>query len=725
MGCVYILKNEAMPDLIKIGYTKENAKKRANELYTTGVPQPFEVVYELDELEPEQYAKLEGEIHKELAEYRVNPKREFFEYPVDDAIRLLKKLHPSVIKGSRRPRWLKWIPNLRGFHSRRKDNTENSSDDTDESDPDETNTTDASPGGTFMHNGDGNGMKPVLNGKPYYSADSGFACAAAGRGIKEAVRSHIDVIVRNEELEIASSHEQTQREIDLLRDNKDTLEESQQNSQKELKEGEQEIAAKEVTLAELRAKLEAPAETEVMPTSDPRLDTLRAEKKANEGELARMKVARAGLVVASKAPTTVQLANIPPKLALSPRQLLVAIGATLTFIGLLCYLYVFYSSVAEKAFMPASEQLSSGFSEMGDDALSLEVEELNNELGELNDESGERDTENAFNQFVDSEALYKAWTKNPKNWFVLLFPMIFVAFAYVAHFCLNRVVEANKKSGIWLAWLGAVLLITFGLDWIIATNIAENIRDVKFINTQYMSGDPEADAVEADAPDTDPLKVLYQQASSQQADVLENTWKDVVSVLMLGFTVSLLLSGSLYCTLKEWGDVRPLATQIKAEKNERKIKLTELSAEIEALENDINLLNTQIAAQIRAHRYPLQVEINRIGAERENKEKEVEALGEVTDRIQSEIEKHQAKINELDASLKHPERKSINLRKMEAHVNDFISGWCRFVAQRETVLPDDLPTQIEDIRATAQETLNEYQSYLERRGDNRIEEVSA
>ena len=34
---VYILKNEAMPGLIKIGYTKENAEKRANELYTTGV----------------------------------------------------------------------------------------------------------------------------------------------------------------------------------------------------------------------------------------------------------------------------------------------------------------------------------------------------------------------------------------------------------------------------------------------------------------------------------------------------------------------------------------------------------------------------------------------------------------------------------------------------------------------------------------------------------------
>ena len=112
MGCVYILKNAAMPGLIKIGRTKENAEKRANELYTTGVPQPFEVVYELDGLEPEQYAKLEGKIPEELDEYRVNPNREFFQYPADDAIRLLKKLHTSVVRESRRPRWLKWIPNL-------------------------------------------------------------------------------------------------------------------------------------------------------------------------------------------------------------------------------------------------------------------------------------------------------------------------------------------------------------------------------------------------------------------------------------------------------------------------------------------------------------------------------------------------------------------------------------------------------------------------------------
>ena len=341
-----------------------------------------------------------------------------------------------MIKESRYPRWLKWIPNLRGFRSEKNDNTENSNDDNDESDPDETNTTNTHAGGTFMHNE--NGMNPVLNGESYHSADSGFACAAAGHGIPEAVKAHIDVIIRNEELEIASNHAQIQREIDLLNNNKDTLEESLRNYQGAIREGEQEIATKDAELAESRAKLEAPPEAEVMPTSDPHLGTLRAEKKANEGELAQMKIARAALVVASKAPTIVQLTNIPPKPALSPRQLIIAIGATVTFFGLLFYLYVFYSSVAEKAFMPIGELSSTIYSETIGDALGSESEELNNEFGEFNDESDARDTEQALNQFVDPEALHRAWIKKPKNWFVLLFPMIFIAFAYVTHFCLNR-----------------------------------------------------------------------------------------------------------------------------------------------------------------------------------------------------------------------------------------------------------------------------------------------
>ena len=92
MGCVYILENPAMPDLIKIGYTNRTAEDRAMELYqgVTGVPKPFVVVYK-EECEAPQ--KLEAAVHKKLAHYRVNENREFFAYPADAASQLVQELH--------------------------------------------------------------------------------------------------------------------------------------------------------------------------------------------------------------------------------------------------------------------------------------------------------------------------------------------------------------------------------------------------------------------------------------------------------------------------------------------------------------------------------------------------------------------------------------------------------------------------------------------------------
>ena len=53
-----------------------------------------------------------------------------------------------------------------------------------------------------------------MNGKPHYSADNGFASAAAGRGITEALQEHLNVIIRDENLEIAFNHDYYQTEMD-------------------------------------------------------------------------------------------------------------------------------------------------------------------------------------------------------------------------------------------------------------------------------------------------------------------------------------------------------------------------------------------------------------------------------------------------------------------------------------------------------------------------------
>lgn len=103
MGCVYILKNEAMPGLIKIGYTTRTAEERANELYEgiTGVPMPFEVVHKYPCEEPE---KLEREIHRKLSSHRINGSREFFKYSADDALQLIQEVHKFSTSGW----WRKW-----------------------------------------------------------------------------------------------------------------------------------------------------------------------------------------------------------------------------------------------------------------------------------------------------------------------------------------------------------------------------------------------------------------------------------------------------------------------------------------------------------------------------------------------------------------------------------------------------------------------------------------
>ncbi len=94
MGFVYILVNKGMPGLVKIGYTNGTAEERAKELSrSTGVPYPFEVAYALY---CKWYIKLEKDIHRKLVDYRL-PNKEFFIYPVNDAIMELKQLHLSYL----------------------------------------------------------------------------------------------------------------------------------------------------------------------------------------------------------------------------------------------------------------------------------------------------------------------------------------------------------------------------------------------------------------------------------------------------------------------------------------------------------------------------------------------------------------------------------------------------------------------------------------------------
>jgi len=78
---VYILVNQTMPGLVKIGRTGGAAvEERMKQLYTTGVPLPFECFYAS---EVQDAARVEGAIHIAFGDHRVTPNREFFRLSPD------------------------------------------------------------------------------------------------------------------------------------------------------------------------------------------------------------------------------------------------------------------------------------------------------------------------------------------------------------------------------------------------------------------------------------------------------------------------------------------------------------------------------------------------------------------------------------------------------------------------------------------------------------------
>lgn len=87
---VYILTNPAMPGFVKIGRTSvDDMGIRLAQLYTTGVPFPFDVAYAVN---VENSVEVERALHFAFGPSRVNPKREFFKIEAEQAIVILKLL---------------------------------------------------------------------------------------------------------------------------------------------------------------------------------------------------------------------------------------------------------------------------------------------------------------------------------------------------------------------------------------------------------------------------------------------------------------------------------------------------------------------------------------------------------------------------------------------------------------------------------------------------------
>ena len=96
MGKVYILTNDSMPGIIKIGLTEqETIEDRIKSLDNTSVPTPFRFYFAI---ETNKHKEIEKLIHNAFSDYRVRNNREFFEMDPERAVAALKISGANEIK---------------------------------------------------------------------------------------------------------------------------------------------------------------------------------------------------------------------------------------------------------------------------------------------------------------------------------------------------------------------------------------------------------------------------------------------------------------------------------------------------------------------------------------------------------------------------------------------------------------------------------------------------
>lgn len=95
-GFIYVLSNQAMPGLYKIGRTENrDIEVRMASLQNSGVPLPFDLEFAI---KVENIEKVERLLHETFGEHRINPKREFFKIPVKRIIAALRLTGGEEIK---------------------------------------------------------------------------------------------------------------------------------------------------------------------------------------------------------------------------------------------------------------------------------------------------------------------------------------------------------------------------------------------------------------------------------------------------------------------------------------------------------------------------------------------------------------------------------------------------------------------------------------------------
>ena len=522
-----------------------------------------------------------------------------------------------------------------------------------------------------------------MNSKPYHSADNGFACAAASKGVTEVLREHLNIIARDESLATEVSQSQIQSEIDAWVEDKERLEQQKLDSQDRLMTLREELAEKEVTLSERNAALNAPVDTDTPPLSDDHIQLLKNEIAEKTTQLERQKVKKAELETDLKNPTEIELN--PSVLPSSKQRFIFPIVATVCLIGLVFYLFVFYGSAGEKAFTAADAQ-----------------------------------TQN-LNEIIDPSAFLKALWQSP-NLLILTFPIIFIMFAIAIHPYLEKIFNRDARGADWAIFI-VILCFVFLFDSVIAMRISQNMFEARKSDDRSRLEHLE-DTGQADTPEADKLRVSI--AKEWDLSIFE-TRLDVLSVLCAGFLVALLLSLGLYYVLKIWNATREshqYGKHIRSEKNDRLVQQNAVLTDIKSLENRINDLGRekqayeaqfqatfkqQFTARIAAHKHPIEVEIARLKTETPHLQGQIKEANDQVESLQREINDCETKINALSNSAS---KRLIDLKKLEARANEFVSGWCRYITQHKAELSNDVSTEIRNIQNLKSETLKAFEKAL-------------
>ncbi len=541
-----------------------------------------------------------------------------------------------------------------------------------------------------------------LNGhETYYSEQNGFYWAANHQGIAECVPQHIKRIIHNEELEIDSTRDEVEQQINYLREEVVELEVQRRECEQEVEERSQEFAEKKQELAGLEVQLNALTVTEsetpppevVSDNSEPKLfnltdvdhipetpvikpfkeeinnliqeetDLAQAINEKNQ-VVARKKEELAGLEVELQSPTETELNPVvveigsdgarPAKHTFFGISLTTAILSTVFFVLLATYLFIFYASAVDKAFFLNTEAIQAQLSQ---------------------------GTYAGVNDVVNPRALFKAF-QGEWNLFVIMFPFVFLAFAIALDYFWER--------GKWMYLIALLLaVLTLIFDGILAIQISQKIHQAK---------------------------VLMGQETGQWSFRLNdlNMW----TVIFCGFVVSLLVSIIYHVMNQRWKMVTPIQEEskdgdlremeIKNEKTQREARIAVLKAGMESAQDEIKQLKEKckIVQQkiLKAIRTPIETQIVVLKAEMENAQGEIEKLTNRSKAIQQKIEKVQTEIQEL---FRHRNKRVVNRNKMELQINQFLNGWCRFVAHSGDGI-SDVSAEIDRIKQVAKETLDYY-----------------